>query len=233
MWAGLSSALGGAAAAGGAGAAAGGASAVGATTAAKMLTLGTLLGGTVTVGLAAMAIRFTATPPAEGVHKAASVAGIVAKASTAEKRAPSQKAVTDVTVAESNPTGVREVTWEELAVREVTWEQLAPFSTATASAGATATATPAPPHSSASPSHADALAQEASLVAQARAALVRGDPRLALQAIQTARTLPSRQLVPEELTVEAQALRALGREDDANQADAVLKARYPESALAR
>jgi hypothetical protein len=77
-----------------------------------------------------------------------------------------------------------------------------------------------------------ALAQEAFFVSQARTALTNGDPRRALQAIQAARALPSRQLVPEELTVEAQALRALGREDDANQTDAVLRARYPESALA-
>jgi hypothetical protein len=113
---------------------------------------------------------------------------------------------------------------------ETTWELAA---TPTPPSTPVLTGTLAPSHSSSSPHPTGALAQEASLVAEARAALVRGDPRLALQAIQAARTLPSRQLVPEELTIEAQALRALGREDDANQADAVLRARYPESALAR
>jgi TolA-binding protein len=45
--------------------------------------------------------------------------------------------------------------------------------------------------------------------------------------------LPSHQLGPEELTVEAQALRALGRDDQAKDVDSTLRKRFPESALAR
>jgi hypothetical protein len=86
------------------------------------------------------------------------------------------------------------------------------------------------------PSHiapVDGLAREASLVAEARSALASGDPRAALQAIHDARALSSRQMAPEELAVEAQALRALGRHDEANEADSTLKAQFPESALVR
>jgi hypothetical protein len=79
----------------------------------------------------------------------------------------------------------------------------------------------------------DALTREAQLVSEARGALTRGDPGRALAAIQAARALPSHQLAPEELAVEAQALRALGRTGEADQADEALRARYPESALAR
>jgi hypothetical protein len=45
--------------------------------------------------------------------------------------------------------------------------------------------------------------------------------------------MSARQLVPEELAVEAQALRALGRERQARALDDLVRARYPESALAR
>ncbi|MDP9001509.1 MAG: hypothetical protein M3O46_15515 [Myxococcota bacterium] len=81
--------------------------------------------------------------------------------------------------------------------------------------------------------HEGALAREASLVAQARNALGQRDPRSALRAIREARSLSSHQLVPEELAVEEQALRALGQSDEANGIDVQLRLQYPESALAR
>jgi TolA-binding protein len=79
----------------------------------------------------------------------------------------------------------------------------------------------------------DALAREAALVTQAREALGRGEPREALRAIHAARMLPSHQLGPEELAVEALALRALGKDDQAKDVDSILRKRFPESALAR
>jgi hypothetical protein len=80
----------------------------------------------------------------------------------------------------------------------------------------------------------DALAREASLVASARNALARGDAEGALRAVRGAEALgTARQLVPEELTVAARALRALGRDDEAHAVEARLKAGYPESALAQ
>jgi hypothetical protein len=78
----------------------------------------------------------------------------------------------------------------------------------------------------------DSLAREAALVAAARGALSVGDPQLALRSIREARALPSKQLVPEELAVEEQALRALGRNDEANGINVMLRLQYPESALA-
>lgn len=60
-----------------------------------------------------------------------------------------------------------------------------------------------------------------------------GDAPSALRAIAAASALPSRQLVPEELAVEAQALRSLGRNAEAKSVAELLRARYPESALAR
>jgi hypothetical protein len=79
----------------------------------------------------------------------------------------------------------------------------------------------------------DALAREAAWLDQARSALARGDGRTALRAAQAARSLPGGQLLPEELTVEQQALRKLGKIDQADAVEADLKAQYPESALAR
>jgi hypothetical protein len=79
----------------------------------------------------------------------------------------------------------------------------------------------------------DALVREAILVSQARAALRRGDPASALHALYVVRDLPSRQLVPEELALEAQVLRAMGKHDDARTVTDELKSSYPDSALSR
>jgi hypothetical protein len=83
------------------------------------------------------------------------------------------------------------------------------------------------------PIAADTLAREASLVMDARAALAGGDAPAALRAIHAARMLPSHELAPEELAVEAQALRKLGRDDQAKDVDSTLRKQFPESALAR
>jgi hypothetical protein len=79
----------------------------------------------------------------------------------------------------------------------------------------------------------DPLAREASLLTQARAALAQGDPPAALQAVREAMAIPGRQLVPEEMSVESQALRAIGRSRDADAVTTELRTRYPDSALAR
>ncbi len=77
------------------------------------------------------------------------------------------------------------------------------------------------------------FATEVRLVTDARAALVRGDAEHALSLVRTTHTLRSRSLEPEELGIEARALRALARTDEAAQAELLLRAKYPEHALAR
>ena len=67
----------------------------------------------------------------------------------------------------------------------------------------------------------------------ARAALMAGDAARALSLVQTTRKLGARSLEPEELGLEARALRALGRADDAAATELVLRRRYPDHALAR
>ena len=79
----------------------------------------------------------------------------------------------------------------------------------------------------------DSLEREAELVAEARGAVVRGQPEAALSAIHAAQALPGHALEPEELSLEVRALRAMGELDAANAADAKLRARFPDHALAR
>jgi hypothetical protein len=79
----------------------------------------------------------------------------------------------------------------------------------------------------------DTLAREAELVAEARGAVVRGQPAAALSAIHAAQALPGHALEPEELSLEVRALRALGHLDAANAADARLRTQYPDNALSR
>jgi hypothetical protein len=90
-----------------------------------------------------------------------------------------------------------------------------------------------PPAAATVASESDALEREASLVAAARSALLKGDPQRALERIRAARAIPSGVLAPEELALEAQALRASGRMVQADSVEAKLRADYPESALAR
>ncbi len=200
VWSGVSGAVGGAAAAGASGVATstvltGGASA------AKLLTIGTLFGGTVAVGLATALLQFGPAPTPTTLGPATSVPA----------SAPATRSA-----------GVESI-----------WTRI-PSPTSGAGRAEIPPATPRASSPHAKPAaHEDMLAREASLVAEARGALGRGDPRTALRAIRSARALPSRQLVPEELAVEEQSLRALGQSDEANGIDVQLRLQYPEAALAR
>ncbi|MBS2014652.1 MAG: hypothetical protein JST00_17320 [Deltaproteobacteria bacterium] len=77
------------------------------------------------------------------------------------------------------------------------------------------------------------LAEEARLVTEARKALVSGDAARALAMVHATRRLASRSMEPEELGLEARALRALGRTDEAAATELVLRRRFPDHALAR
>jgi hypothetical protein len=169
----------------------------------KILSIGGLFGGTLTVGLAALLLTI----------------GPLSRAPQAKPPAPSA-----------------------LTPRSLT-SPLEPMVRAPAAVSAV---DPKPAHSAtpkakpSAPSKAtrhgtaeDSLAREAALVSEARNALTHGNPELALRAIRAARALRSRQLVPEELAVEEQALRAIGHSDEANGIDVQLRLQYPESALAR
>ena len=205
VWSSVASAVGGAAgAAGAAGSAstAPGALLTGGAGASNMLALGTLLGGAVTVGLAAMLLRIGPVPSETPGPSSTPIAALAA-ASPAARPDPPQVFLPLVAPVVAPP----------------------PAATATAPAPRTTPASTTTPD--------DALAREASLVVEAREALGRGDPQSALRAIRAARMLPSHQLGPEELAVEARALRALGRDDQAKEVDSTLRKRFPESALAR
>lgn len=80
---------------------------------------------------------------------------------------------------------------------------------------------------------ASALAEEARLVTAARAALLAGDPSRALALVYATHKLSPRAMEPEELVLEARALRALGRTDEAAATDLRLRSRHPDHALAR
>jgi hypothetical protein len=219
VWVGVSGVVGGAAAAGASGAAAstvltGGAGAT------KLLAMGALFGGALTVGLATVLLQIGVAP---APRTATSPTGTSPNGSTlnAATAGQPQSPVTVTRLAPIEPGSV------------VIAGSAPP---ATESPGAAAT--PALTHAPIGHAHRhartrdDSLAREASLVAEARGALAVGDPRSALRAIREARALPSKQLVPEELAVEEQALRALGQNDEANGIDVMLRLQYPESALA-
>ena len=75
------------------------------------------------------------------------------------------------------------------------------------------------------------LAEQAQIVTEARSALVAGAPVRALALVRSTRAWRSGALEPEELAIEARAMRAMGRADEAVAADLELKIKYP--ALAR
>ena len=158
---------------------------------AKLLVMGALLGSTVTVGIAAFALRVTAptlrADPTDVVH-----------------------ADTEVAVA---PATRGAVPVDELGARPA-----------------------APRHAptrTRAPAANDSLDREATLVAEARGALVRGEPQAALGALRAARALPGSALEPEELALEVRALRALGKSEEASAVEDRLRTRFPDHALAR
>ncbi len=177
--------------------------------AAQMLVGGTLLGATVTVGLAATIIYFTGANP-------------TARAASARLNATRDSVTTTAPATAGTAMGTNPGAGVGMGVG------------GSAGAGAgRSTSNPGPAHPGKAHPPEDALAHEAALVDQARSALARGDARGALRAVRAAGGLRERQLWPEELTVEQQALRKLGRIDQADAVEADLKAQYPESALAR
>jgi hypothetical protein len=80
---------------------------------------------------------------------------------------------------------------------------------------------------------ASALAEEVRLVTEARHALLADEPTRALDSVRRARHLRTRALEPEALRLEARALRALGRADDALAVELELRSRFPDNALGR
>jgi hypothetical protein len=77
----------------------------------------------------------------------------------------------------------------------------------------------------------DRLAREARAVNEARGALHRGEPEVALGIVRAARSQHGARLVPEEMTVEAQALRAMGDEAGAQRVLQELATKFPNGEL--
>jgi hypothetical protein len=80
------------------------------------------------------------------------------------------------------------------------------------------------------PGAEDSLWREESLILEARGALRRGNPEAALASLDAAHRVGSHKLEPEELSVRAKTLRALGRDAEADEVWAQLKTRYPDQA---
>lgn len=204
----------------------------------KTVSMGTIFGGAVTVGLATAVLILQPTrslgPTSSGKAGAATAsARVVLAVPSEDSRAARDEARESRSVLAANPAadvGTHPAPHADEVTAEATGNVAAPVAVA-----------PQPPRPStrpsapASPAHLayDPLAREASLLTQARAALAQGDARAALRAVRAAMAVPGRQLVPEELSVESQALRALGRSRDADTLATELRTRYPDSALAR
>jgi hypothetical protein len=207
IWSGVSGAVGTGAAVGAGGATFG---------LAKMMATGTLFGGAMTVGVAAVLLYVgNAKAPAIAHVAHATTAVPMANVSEAANVAPPPVVDPAAAVLVAGPS--------------------APMLSALPAPAVPVRNAPAPkPHASPTVTQAyDSIGREASLVAKAQAALLRGDGLTALRTIDLTRSLPSRQLEPEELAVRAQALRELGKTREAAATDATLKSSYPLSALVR
>jgi hypothetical protein len=179
------------------------------TAATKLVAIGALFGGTLTVGLAAVLLQIGSVP-------------IPSVRATLESPAADRRTLASDSSASRESISTANMVPTAAAMSTTTPPE------AYASDRARPHVRPAKPTVP-----EGLLAREASLVSEARRELGRGDPRSALRAIRAARMLASRQLVPEELAVEELALRALGQSDEANGIDVQLRLQYPESALAR
>ncbi len=177
--------------------------------ASSKLALGIALGATLTVGVAAavltLALTHTTAPrPSERVM---AIAPRTLERPTTKDDAVPQPVVITGHVAQTVPTVVTPASVE--------------LDSAAVTRASTTTL-----------SEHDRLAREARMVSEARGALHRGEPETALKIVRAARHQQGARLVPEELTVEAQALRAMGDEAGAQRAEADLAGKFPEQALA-
>ncbi len=73
------------------------------------------------------------------------------------------------------------------------------------------------------------FSREGSLVQEARRDLLAGDAAAALKTVRIARSLEARQMEPEEMNVEAKALRALGRDAEAEKIESQRRKMYPNA----
>jgi hypothetical protein len=232
VWAGVSTVVGEAlSTASGAGAGA----ATGSIGAAKMLVLGTLLGGSVTVGVGVAMLLVGRAPLAPTLNVAAPAPAQAAEWATLSMPMPlpaSNRAGLEATAAVGvgAARGVVPASGVAVPLAPRAAELESPRRAPRAHPGALAPVAAATP---AGASDEDTLAREASSLAEARGALSRRDALSALQIVRGLRALPGRQLVPEELAVEAQALRGLGLDDDANVVETRLRVHYPDSVLGR
>jgi hypothetical protein len=206
--------VGGTGAAGGAAVGAAAAKAAAATGSAKLLILGALLGSTVTVGLATIALRMT--------HPSLRPDPMYA---IQPERDPPPVAPAS--------RGVLELTPQDHASGDSLSGDPAPADSAPGTDHATKDPAAARKAHANRQRRGDTLAQEAALLAEARGALMRGEPESALAALRAARSLPVRALEPESLALEARALRAEGHFSEADAAEARLRQRYPDNGLIR
>jgi hypothetical protein len=181
--------------------------------ASSKLALGIALGATLTVGIAATVIALTRPVTMMTGHAADRITPRSLEHVTQNVEAPPPVIVTGHAVMQQAPQ-----TSVELDQKPA---QAAATQT-TAQATRTATTTM---------SERDRLALEARMVSEARGALHRGEPETALRIVRAARAQAGARLVPEELTVEAQALRAMGDEAGAQRAEADLAGKFPEQAI--
>jgi hypothetical protein len=250
VWAGVSSVVGEGAALAGSGALTGSASAT------KLLILGTLLGGSLTVGIGAALLFVRTAAPTTGMGIAAPAPPFVlaevappvpALAGADALRIGMEPAPVEIPIANDTtlvsagslgghlPARVASISAPVPAPAPAPDSaRRSPSAPRALALAAAAPGTGAVQNTASVPATADdALAREASLLAEARNALAKRDALSALQIIRGLRALPTRQLVPEELSVEAQALRSLGLDDDANAVDGTLRTRFPDSVLGR
>ncbi len=200
------------AAAAGVGASAGSVAAMGS---GKLMVVGALFGSAVTVGLA-MALMHVGplAPASEGARLRAQSHAEVAPPRPAAPAAPAPAA--------PDPAAVQTIDLDD-----------APAAPTTAATPARAIRKPRAARSPAAVDRDELLEREGFLVSEARGALVRGDAKGALSAVHAAQALDSHALDPEELALEARALRAQGSAAAAAEVEARLRARYPDHALAR
>jgi hypothetical protein len=185
----------------------------GAGIASSKLALGIALGATLTVGIAATVFALTRTTnsPRASERVTATAPRTLERPTTKDDAVPPPIVITGhVAVAQNPPTVIAPATPVAVELDSTT-------------AARTSTTTL---------SEHDRLAREARMVSEARGALHRGEPETALKIVRAARNQQGARLVPEELTVEAMALRAMGDEAGAQRAEADLAGKFPEQALA-
>lgn len=194
--------------------------------------IGALFGSAISIGVATFMLRAKTEPaapppPPTQIVVAAPQSGPAAANANAVQNAQSSNGSTSIELPATNDTNAQSSGNSAGSSMSSHGDPNATDTSHASSSKASGRSAHAKRDSASTESPDEMLAHEAALVGEARRELLTGDPAAALKSARAARSLEVRQMDPEEMGIEVKALRALGRDTEADRVESQLRTMYP------